>query len=211
MDSYRTIDCTSEGEYEEKRSKFIAHLAHTSSEEEACAFIAAVKAENRTARHNVYAYILRAGNSRRYSDDSEPQGTAGIPVLKVLEGAGLTDVCCVVTRYFGGILLGTGGLARAYTEAAANAVANASVAHMVPCRLITFSCPYHLYGNVTNAMAGFQVKKQSEDFGENVTLELLCTDEDTQGFTRALTELSSGGIHFDIGDIIFADMGEGKQ
>ena len=114
---YKTVSGESESSFAEKKSEFIGHLLHTVNEEEAIAFIERIRAENRKAKHNVYAYILRDGNTSRYSDDAEPQGTAGVPVLEVLRKEGLTDVCCVVTRYFGGILLGTGGLARAYTQA----------------------------------------------------------------------------------------------
>ena len=110
MEEYRTIRGTSAGEYEEKKSRFIAAAAHVESEEQAVAFLEQIRAANRTARHNVYAYKLRAGNRERYSDDGEPAKTAGTPVLEVIGHSGLTDLIVVVTRYFGGILLGTGGL-----------------------------------------------------------------------------------------------------
>ena len=107
--------CTATGEYEEKKSRFIAALSFADSEEAAVAFLEQVRAANRTARHNVYAYRLREGNRERYSDDGEPAKTAGTPALEVLQHSGLTDLIVVVTRYFGGVLLGTGGLVRAYT------------------------------------------------------------------------------------------------
>ena len=122
MEEYRTIRGTASGEYEEKKSRFIASAAHVESEEEAVAFLEQIRAANRTARHNVYAYKLRAGNRERYSDDGEPAKTAGTPVLEVIGHSGLTDLIVVVTRYFGGILLGTGGLVRAYTSAASSAL-----------------------------------------------------------------------------------------
>ena len=117
MEDYRTIRGTAIGEYEEKKSRFIAQLAFADSEEKAVAFLEQVRAANRTARHNVYAYRLREGNRERYSDDGEPAKTAGTPALEVLQHSGLTDLIVVVTRYFGGVLLGTGGLVRAYTTA----------------------------------------------------------------------------------------------
>ena len=111
MEDYRTIRGTAIGEYEEKKSRFIAQLSFADSEEAAVAFLEKVRAENRTARHNVYAYRLREGNRERYSDDGEPAKTAGTPALEVLQHSGLTDLIVVVTRYFGGVLLGTGGQA----------------------------------------------------------------------------------------------------
>lgn len=112
MSSYTTIEGRAVAEIEEKKSRFIASLAHVETEEEALAFLEEIRAANRMARHNVYAYILRQGGAGaagrvRYSDDGEPQKTAGLPTLEVLQHAGLTDVVCVVTRYFGGVLLGT--------------------------------------------------------------------------------------------------------
>ena len=122
MEDYRTIRGTATGEYEEKKSRFIAQLSFADSEEKAVAFLEQVRAANRTARHNVYAYRLREGNRERYSDDGEPAKTAGTPALEVLQHSGLTDLVVVITRYFGGVLLGTGGLVRAYTTATARAL-----------------------------------------------------------------------------------------
>ena len=127
MEDYRTIRGTAVGEYEEKKSRFIAQLSFADSEEAAVAFLEQVRAANRTARHNVYAYRLREGNRERYSDDGEPAKTAGTPALEVLQHSGLTDLIVVITRYFGGVLLGTGGLVRAYTTATARALENAEV------------------------------------------------------------------------------------
>lgn len=110
MEDYCTVRGTAIGEYEEKKSRFIAQLSFADSEEKAVAFLEQVRAANRTARHNVYAYRLREGNRERYSDDGEPAKTAGTPALEVLQHSGLTDLIVVVTRYFGGVLLGTGAL-----------------------------------------------------------------------------------------------------
>ena len=138
MEDYRTIRGTAIGEYEEKKSRFIAQLSFADSEEKAVAFLEQVRAANRTARHNVYAYRLREGSRERYSDDGEPAKTAGTPALEVLQHSGLTDLVVVITRYFGGVLLGTGGLVRAYTAAAGGALQNAELVSMrlvVDCRL----------------------------------------------------------------------------
>ncbi len=118
MADYKTVRAAASGELTEKRSRFIGYCKPVSTEEEATAFIASIRSRHWDARHNVYAYSLREGNLRRYSDDGEPSGTAGMPVLDVLQKSGVTDVCVVVTRYFGGVLLGTGGLVRAYSQAA---------------------------------------------------------------------------------------------
>ena len=133
MEDYRTIQGVSLAEIEEKRSRFIARAAFADSEEKALAVLAAVRAEHRTARHNVYAYMLREGSRTRYSDDGEPAKTAGLPVLEAIRHAGVTDCIVVVTRYFGGTLLGTGGLVRAYTESASQALAAAKIVTVRSC------------------------------------------------------------------------------
>ena len=138
MPDYRTIEWTSAYTYEEKRSRFIATAAFADTEDKALAVLERVRAANRTARHNVYAYVLRQGGRTRYSDDGEPAKTAGTPVLEAIGHAGLSDVIVVVTLYFGGILLGTGGLVRAYTAAASGALAAARIVTMrqvVRCRV----------------------------------------------------------------------------
>ena len=129
MPDYKTLRGTSTFTYEEKRSRFIATAAFADTEEKALAVLNAVRAANRTARHNVYAYVLQNGRTR-YSDDGEPAKTAGTPVLETIGHAGVSDVIVVVTRYFGGILLGTGGLVRAYTAAAGGALQNAELVSM---------------------------------------------------------------------------------
>ena len=118
MTPYRTAAGYGEAEYEDKRSRFIGHIKPVTSENEAKAFIDEMRRTYADATHNVFAYVLREGNILRWSDDGEPGGTSGQPTLAVLQGAGLTDVCCVTTRYFGGTLLGSGGLVRAYSAAA---------------------------------------------------------------------------------------------
>ena len=145
MEDYRTVRGTATGEYEEKKSRFIAQLSFADSEEAAVAFLEQVRAANRTARHNVYAYRLRAGNRERYSDDGEPAKTAGTPALEVLQHSGLTDLIVVVTRYFGGVLLGTGGLVRAYTTATARALENAEVVTVRSVVALQVTVDYALY------------------------------------------------------------------
>ena len=137
---YTTIYEEAQASFTEKKSEFIGHIAPVSTTDEAVAFINRIKAENRKARHNVYAYVLREGNVSRYSDDGEPQGTGGVPVLDVINKSGLTDVCVVVTRYFGGILLGASGLTRAYSQGCSMAV-NAAIITFLP---LPFICADNL-------------------------------------------------------------------
>ncbi len=196
-DGYRTLAETALGELEEKRSRFIAEIAHVTDEEQAVAHIERIRAENRKARHNVYAYLLREGNVTRYSDDGEPQGTGGVPVLETLRGAGLTDVCCVVTRYFGGILLGTGGLARAYSGACRAALDSAKVMEIRRCSRFDFYCDYDLYGRVGALLPELGAKTLREDFGENVSMSVIVESDRAEKFREKLTNASNGRISFD--------------
>ena len=130
MSEYKTVTMDTSDEFVEKRSRFIGYIRPVKTEEEAIAFINQIKSKHWDATHNVYAYCLREGQVKRYSDDGEPQGTAGIPTLDVLLKSEVTDVVVVTTRYFGGILLGGGGLVRAYSHAASLALAKAQVVTM---------------------------------------------------------------------------------
>lgn len=147
MEGYLTVLSPSTGEYEEKRSRFIAEIRPVSSEEEAMAFVREQKQRYWDARHNVYAYALVGGDCR-FSDDGEPHGTAGKPVLDIINGRALKNVCVVVTRYFGGVLLGTGGLVRAYSEGAKEAINNAAIAQMGTLNLYKTVCDYVQYNRL---------------------------------------------------------------
>ena len=193
-DGYRTIKEGSVGELEEKKSRFIASLVPVTDEEQATAHINKIRSENRKARHNVYAYILREGNISRYSDDGEPQGTGGIPVLETIKGAGLTDVCVVVTRYFGGILLGTGGLARAYSGACKAALENAKVMEICRCSRFDFDCSYDLYGRIGALLPEFGAKVLREDFSDAVSMSVIVKSELAAAFAEKLTNASNGRL-----------------
>ena len=149
-DSYKTVKIESFGEFTEKRSRFIGYCKPVKTEEDATAFINEIRAKHWDARHNVYAYSLREGNLRRYSDDGEPSGTAGMPVLDVITKNEVYDVCVVVTRYFGGILLGKGGLVRAYAQGAKLALEAGQVIKMQSCLLCSLGCSYNQYGKVSS-------------------------------------------------------------
>lgn len=193
-EGYRTIAAAARDEFIEKKSRFIGHIAPVRTEEEAVEFINTIRAQNREATHNVYAYVLRENQLSRFSDDGEPQGTAGRPVLEVIQREGLTDVAVVVTRYFGGILLGAGGLVRAYAQGAKTAIDAAKVQNMHPAAVIELDMGYDLYGKVTYILPKHQVQTLDSDFGEGVRLRLLCKKERLPALTQELTELSAGTV-----------------
>ena len=150
MDVYVTLGKDGTATFEMKKSEFIGYAAHVTTEEEARAFVDKIRKKHADARHNVYAYMLSENNIMRYSDDGEPQGTAGLPVLDILRKGGITDAVIVVTRYFGGILLGTGGLVRAYSAAAKAAVEDAGRASFVNYEEYALTMSYPLYQRVPN-------------------------------------------------------------
>ncbi|MBR1863344.1 MAG: YigZ family protein [Ruminococcus sp.] len=198
---YRTVRAYAKDSFVEKKSEFIGHIMPVRTNEEAVDFINRIKAENRKARHNVYAYVLREGSISRYSDDGEPQGTGGVPVLDVVTKAGLCDVCVVVTRYFGGVLLGASGLVRAYSQACSLAVGAAEVMEMCECSRVSFSCDYTLYGKVSYILPEFGVISEKEDFADKVDISVLVKAEQAEGLKKKLTDISNGQLELseDIG------------
>ena len=192
-ESYLTPAGEGASEYIEKKSRFLGHVFPVSSEEEARACVEAVRKEHYDARHNCWCYILRGGQ-KRYSDDGEPQGTAGQPMLNVFEREGIENVCCVVTRYFGGILLGTGGLVRAYTEAAKDALTDAGINRMDQWASLRVACPYNLYERVRLEAEKQGAVFESTDYGADITLALLLPEQAVERFSAALRELSAGRL-----------------
>lgn len=192
MDSYKTVRQFGAAEFEERRSRFIGAAMPISSEQQAVDFINARRSEFWDATHNVYAYALKDGFVRRYSDDSEPQGTAGMPTLDVLLKSGVTDVCVVTTRYFGGVLLGAGGLVRAYSHAASVALEAAGIITMntvADCRL---GCDYHMYGKLDALVAGFGVIDRDTRFSDGVELIFSVKLDDLGALKAAVTDASNG-------------------
>ena len=192
--SYKTIYEQAQDSFVEKKSEFIGHIAPVKTPEEAAAFIELIRSQNRKAKHNVYAYILRDKNTTRYCDDGEPQGTGGVPVLDVLQKAGLTDVCVVVTRYFGGVLLGANGLVRAYSQGCKIAVNAARIMQMHECSRFEFSCDYNMYGKVSYVLPDFEVIKEKEDFADVVNISVLVKSELCKAFIDKMTDISNGQI-----------------
>ena len=202
---YRTIAQPVSATYIEKKSEFIAQLQPVQTAEEAIAFLDSVRRANRKARHNVYAYLVREQNTSRYSDDGEPQGTAGMPVLDVLQKNHLTDVCCVVTRYFGGILLGGGGLVRAYSHSTAMAVEAASILEMRRCIPLTLTMDYTMYGKVSYCLPQFEVIQTDSSFDTMVTLSILVQEPQALALQEHLIDLSNGTIQIQVGEAYDAD------
>jgi uncharacterized YigZ family protein len=196
------------GEFVDRRSRFIAQLKHVSSEHEADEFIAEVRARHHDARHNVPAWVLADGRER-CSDDGEPQRTGGMPTLEVLHGAGLADVCCVVTRYFGGTLLGPGGLVRAYTAATQEAVAAAKaeglLVTMTQVTRVTCVIPYSAYGRVERLVSDCGGKIKDSVFAEDVQLNCAFLSGDEQRFVAAMRELAQGEDLCLVGEPTFAE------
>lgn len=197
MDSYITIRETAEAEIEEKKSRFIAQVSHVETEEEALAILNEIRTKHRMARHNVYAYIIRGEGASpriRYSDDGEPQKTAGLPVLQVLQHAELTDIIVVVTRYFGGTLLGTGGLVRAYTQATQAGIQAAKQVTISRCIDITITIPYALYDQFVHLVSTQQdnAKTISTEYTDTVTMTIRMLSGTETTLLKAITELVHG-------------------
>lgn len=190
--SYFTLKSEGVQEYIIKRSRFIGRARPVSCAAEATDFISAVKSEHRDATHNVWAYCVREGNTRRYSDDGEPQGTAGIPVLDILLKEQLTDCAVVVTRYFGGVMLGAGGLVRAYSHSAKIAVDAAGIGEMKLQSLMRAECDYNFYGKLSALIPESGGTVDETLFGEGVTVIFRMPVELEGRFGALLTETSCG-------------------
>ena len=193
MAQYKTILCEAEDAFLEKRSRFIGYAKPVQTEEEALAFIAEKKSKHWDASHNVYAYIIRGG-VMRYSDDGEPQGTAGIPVLDVLQKSGVTDLVVVATRYVGGILLGGGGLVRAYSHTASIALQAAGIITMRECLMLELSCDYGQYGRVASLVPECGGVTDDTVFEEKVTVRFHMDPDLLGAFSKKLADATNGQV-----------------
>lgn len=190
---YRVVDHKGSGEYEEKKSRFIANVVPVSSQEEAAEFIEAMRKKYYDARHNCSAFIIgRNRETTRCSDDGEPGGTAGKPILEVLLGAGVTNVAVVVTRYFGGTLLGTGGLVRAYTQAAQAGLMDAGIAVMRYGKELTVGVEYSDVGRVQHLLESSRIHVQNSRYTDKVEFDIRVLAERCQAVEKALTEATAG-------------------
>ncbi len=178
----------------EKKSEFIAYVKRVSTEDEAKNFVMEIKAKHADARHNCYAYRLRSGGLARQSDDGEPSGTAGMPILEVLEREDVTDVCVVVTRYFGGILLGAGGLTRAYARGAKMGLDAAGKTAFVPYTCFTCEVSYADYEKLTHKMPTYGVLCDNVEYGAGVLLSLRIKEENFDTFAAFVTDMTGGKV-----------------
>ena len=195
IDKYVTVKQESHAEFEEKRSLFIGHAIHVDSEDEAAAFVKSIKKQYADATHNVWAYHLKGGIIARYSDDGEPQGTAGMPVLEAIRKSGVDDVCVVVTRYFGGILLGAGGLVRAYSHSAVIAIEGAEIVTYEPYYEYELVCGYSEYQKYSNILGIERAVIDSTDFGAEVIVRFAVKKTQAE---RVLTKISETGFGRDV-------------
>jgi uncharacterized YigZ family protein len=204
LEPYQIIEYGGVGEIEEKKSRFIANVSAAATEEEALAFIEARKKEYWDARHNCYAYILgEQGQLMRFSDDGEPTGTAGKPILEVLMNSGIRDLVVVVTRYFGGTLLGTGGLVRAYTQAAQAGLAASKVCTMDYGFCVTVETDYNGIGKLQYLLGLRAIPIESSEYTENVTIRFHVSYDEKDLIIHEMTEATAGKAKLTVSEPIY--------
>lgn len=186
-----------EAELCEKRSSFLGHVRYVETEDEAKAFVAEMKKKYYDARHNCWCYIIKDG-AVRYSDDGEPQGTAGIPMLEVLKREGVTNVVCVVTRYFGGVLLGTGGLLRAYTKSAKDALDAAGICVVRRWVKAEIICSYSLLERLKTECTAAGGVVADIEYSADVCLKLLLPEDKTEAFSQRTADITAGASELEI-------------
>ncbi len=196
MDSYKTLGRYTAEEYIIKKSRFIGYAKPVKSEADAVSFIEGIKKKHWDATHNVYAYSIKEGNIKRFSDDGEPQGTAGMPVLNVINQEDITDCVVVVTRYFGGVLLGGGGLVRAYSHSAKLAVDSAGVVTLVPWLKLNIVCDYSIYGKIETLVRDIGGVVDNTEFTDSVELVFKIEKISENAFSKKLQDLTNGKISY---------------
>ncbi len=189
----KTVSDFAFDEFIEKKSRFIGYISPCNTIDDATAFIETINKKHYDASHNCYAYKI--GEYKKFSDNGEPSGTAGMPILDVIDKKGLSDVCIVVTRYFGGIMLGAGGLVRAYSHAAALSVAQANVVEFVPCLKISFECDYSIYNSITYSFPNYRLKVLDTQYTENIYMEIIINKEDFDKFDKTITDITNGKVN----------------
>lgn len=191
MEEYRTVEISADDFFVEKKSKFIGYAKPVKTAEEATDFISQIKSKHWDATHNVYAYVLRENNIRRYSDDGEPSGTAGVPMLDVLLKENLVDVCVVGTRYFGGTLLGAGGLVRAYSHTSKIAVEAAHIITMAECDVMSVAVDYSFYERMNILLSDFSANIKDTVFADNVKIVFSLKKDRVESLQEKLTDISN--------------------
>ena len=200
MKAYLVPDAYGEAEYIEKKSRFIGRVWRTDTEAEALEHLRETREKHRDATHNVYAYIIRENNITRYSDDGEPSGTSGQPTLNVFASEGVQNVCCVITRYFGGTLLGAGGLVRAYSKTAKLALDAAGIARMDVWREFVISCSYSFFERAKILLEEFDAVVGSTDYGSDIVIEALLRHDRAEDFEAKIIDASNGKAICERGD-----------
>ena len=196
--NYKTVKLNTNDEFVEKRSRFIGYCKPVTTEQEAIDFINKIKKDHWDATHNVYAYSLREGQIKRYSDDGEPSGTAGMPALDVILKNDVVDVVVVVTRYFGGVLLGTGGLVRAYAKGCKVALEAANIVTMELCSQCKISCSYNQYGKINTLVMQKGGYVDNCDFADNVIIDFHMPVDLVNSLNKSLADATAGEITVEI-------------
>lgn len=192
MQEYKTVEKEASDFFIEKKSKFIGYAKPVKTQEEAVDFISEIKSKHWDATHNVYAYVLRENNIQRYSDDGEPSGTAGVPVLDVMLKESLVDVCVVATRYFGGTLLGAGGLVRAYSHTSKIALEAAGIITMAQCSVMSAEVDYSFYDRLNILLSDFSVVILDTSFSDKVCVEFSVKENIVDLLNAKLIDVSNG-------------------
>lgn len=192
MKEYKTVEFENKDEFIEKKSRFIGYVKPVKTQTEATDFINSIKSKHWDATHNVSAYVLRENNIQRSSDDGEPSGTAGVPTLDVLLKEGVVDACVVVTRYFGGTLLGAGGLIRAYSHASKIALDSGNIITMAPCKVLSVSVDYSFYDRLNILLDEFNANIENSEFTDNVTVTFSIKANTVELLQEKLTQQSNG-------------------
>lgn len=192
MDEYRTVEIEADDYFIEKKSRFIGYATPVKTQQEATDFIAKIRSKHWDATHNVYAYVLRENNTQRYSDDGEPGGTAGVPMLDVLLKENLVDVCVVGTRYFGGTMLGAGGLVRAYSHTSKIAVEAAHIITMAECSVMSVKVDYSFYERMNIMLSDFGANIRDSVFADSVEIIFSIRENSVKLLEEKLTDVSNG-------------------
>lgn len=192
MQEYKTVEKEASDFFIEKKSKFIGYAKPVKTQEEAVEFISKIKSKHCDATHNVYAYVLRENNIQRYSDDGEPSGTAGVPVLDVMLKESLVDVCVVATRYFGGTLLGAGGLVRAYSHTSKIALEAAGIITMAQCSVMSAEVDYSFYDRLNILLSDSSAVILNTSFSDKVCVEFSVKENIVDSLNAKLIDVSNG-------------------
>ncbi len=187
----------------EKKSKFIGKIIKIENEAQAKGYLEQIRKENPKANHNCFAYIIKNENIERFSDDGEPQGTAGMPILEVLRRENITDVLCVVTRYFGGTELGTGGLARAYGQTAKKALLNAGIAQMLPFYNSFIECDYNMFDILQRNFEDFTINMGEIEYTDKIKINFSILEQEFEDLEKKIIEISSNTIQVVKNDIVY--------